>query len=295
MDMEEYLRERRRLVDDALERHLPRDDTYPEEIHKAVRYSVFSGGKRLRPILTLAATEAVGGDEQTAIPFACAIEIIHTYSLIHDDLPAMDDDDLRRGKPTSHKVFGEAIAILAGDALNTEAFNLIARETLEKGINPVLALEIITEITDAAGLKGMVTGQVLDLEKEDQPCRPEELEFIHRHKTASLITASVRVGARLGGAGPSELEALTNYGMAIGLAFQIVDDLLDVEGGKEWGKVRGRDKNLSKATYPALHGLEASRSKARELSEKACAAIDGFDHRADPLRSLAEYIVSRTY
>jgi geranylgeranyl diphosphate synthase type II len=294
MDLEGYLRDRRRLVEDALERHVPKEDTYPEEIHKAVRYSVFSGGKRLRPILTLAATEAVGGDAQIALPFACAIEFIHTYSLIHDDLPAMDDDDLRRGKPTSHKAFGEAIAILAGDALNTDAFNLIARQTLEKGINPALALDIIIEITDAAGLKGMVTGQVLDLEKQGRPCTPQELDFIHQHKTASLITASVRVGAMLGGARPSELEALTLYGRATGLAFQIVDDLLDVEGGKEWGKVRGRDNQLSKATYPALHGLEASRSQARKLSEKACAALDGFDHRADPLRSLAEYIVSRS-
>jgi geranylgeranyl diphosphate synthase type II len=295
MDLEGYLRDRRRLVEDALERHVPKEDTYPEEIHKAVRYSVFSGGKRLRPILTLAATEAVGGDAQIALPFACAIEFIHTYSLIHDDLPAMDDDDLRRGKPTSHKAFGEAIAILAGDALNTDAFNLIARQTLEKGINPALVLDIIIEITDAAGLKGMVTGQVLDLEKQGRPCTPQELDFIHQHKTASLITASVRVGAMLGGARPSELEALTLYGRATGLAFQIVDDLLDVEGGKEWGKVRGRDNQLSKATYPALHGLEASRSQARKLSEKACAALDGFDHRADPLRSLAEYIVSRSY
>ncbi len=295
LDLEAYLKERRDLVEAALDDYLPKEDSYPEKIHKAVRYSVFSGGKRLRPILAIASCEAVGGGAESVLPFACALEFIHTYSLIHDDLPAMDNDELRRGRPTSHKVFGEAVAILAGDALNTEAFGLIARLSIEKGLDPGLALTLVSELADAAGIRGMVSGQFMDIEKEGRPCTPEELDFIHGRKTAALITASVRVGAMVGKAGPSELESLTEYGRAAGLAFQIVDDILDVEGGKDWGKLKGGDRNRGKATFVGLHGMEASKREARELCKKAVGCLDSFDGKADPLRSIAEYIVSRSY
>jgi geranylgeranyl diphosphate synthase type II len=295
MYLKEYLEERRMLVEEALEGYLPGEDAYPAQIHQAVRYSIFSGGKRLRPILAIAAAEAVGGDAGIVMHFACGIEMIHTYSLIHDDLPAMDNDEIRRGKPTSHKVFGEGMAILAGDAILTEAFGLMARESLKRGMDPAVALEIIAETASAAGLTGMISGQAMDILKQGLACSRDELEFIHHNKTAAMIAASVRAGARTAGASPSQLEALTEYGQSAGLAFQIMDDILDVKGGKDWGKIKGSDQRLGKATYPSVHGMEDSLKQASRLSEKARAAISDFDEKADPLRHISEYMVSRTY
>jgi geranylgeranyl diphosphate synthase type II len=254
---------------------------------------VFAGGKRVRPVLMLAACETVGGDLNQALPAACAMEMIHTYSLIHDDLPAMDDDDFRRGNPTNHKVYGEATAILAGDALLTEAFILLAGDQ-EHG-DAAARLRVIHEIATASGSRGMVGGQVVDMESEGKgEIDLATLSYIHTHKTGALIRASVRAGAILGGATEQSLAALTHYGEAIGLAFQIADDILDVEGTtEELGKDAGSDQARGKATYPALVGLEASKARAQELVQMALDALSIFDQRAEPLRAIASYIVKR--
>jgi geranylgeranyl diphosphate synthase, type II len=293
MDLKEYLKERCRLVDQALERFLPDAGELPASLHGAMRYSVFAGGKRVRPVLMLAACETVGGALEQAIPAACAMEMIHTYSLIHDDLPAMDDDDFRRGNPTNHKVYGEAVAILAGDALLTEAFILLSRE--QEGGDPAARLRVIQEIAHASGSRGMVGGQVVDMESEGKgDIDLAILSYIHTHKTGALIRASVRAGAILGGATEEGLTALTRYGEAIGLAFQIADDILDVEGTtEELGKDAGSDQARGKATYPALVGLEASKARAQELVQMALDALAPFDERAEPLRAIASYIVKR--
>jgi geranylgeranyl diphosphate synthase type II len=258
-----------------------------------MRYSVFAGGKRVRPVLMLAACDAVGGNLEKAIPAACAMEMIHTYSLIHDDLPAMDDDDFRRGNPTNHKVYGEATAILAGDALLTEAFILLSKDD---GGDAAARLKVIQEIATASGSRGMVGGQVVDMESEGKPELIDiaTLSYIHTHKTGALIRASVRAGAILAGAGEERLASLTRYAEAIGLAFQIADDILDVEGTtEELGKDAGSDEARGKATYPALVGLEASKARAQELVDMALEALAGFDERAEPLRAIASYIVKR--
>jgi geranylgeranyl diphosphate synthase type II len=293
MDLKEYLKTRCQLVDDALDRFLPDAGELPASLHGSMRYSVFAGGKRVRPILLLAACETVGGALRGALPAACAMEMIHTYSLIHDDLPAMDDDDFRRGNPTNHKVYGEATAILAGDALLTEAFILLSRA--EEGPHPAARLRVIQEIAHASGSRGMVGGQVVDMESEGKhEVDLATLSYIHTHKTGALIRASVRAGAILGGANTESLAALTRYGDAIGLAFQIADDILDVEGTtEELGKDAGSDQARGKATYPALVGLEASKARARELVEMALEALASFDERAEPLRAIASYIVKR--
>lgn len=289
-----YLEARKKIVDEALDGYLPAEDRYPPDIFKAVRYSLFAGGKRIRPILCLAAAEAVGGEISPVLPVACALELIHTYSLIHDDLPAMDDDDYRRGMLTSHKVFGEGVAVLAGDALLTEAFRLMSERELQKDTPPETLLDVIREIAVAAGYFGMVGGQVVDLQSEGQPVDPDTLQYIHTHKTGAMIIASVRAGALLSGAGKSELDALTLYGRHIGLAFQIADDILNVEGDRKMmGKGTGSDAERGKVTYPALMGLDASREKARELVADALAAISRFDDRALPLRMIASYITER--
>ncbi len=289
-----YLEARKKIVDEALDGYLPSEDRYPPDIFKAVRYSLFAGGKRIRPILCLAAAEAVGGEISPVLPVACALELIHTYSLIHDDLPAMDDDDYRRGMLTSHKVFGEGVAVLAGDALLTEAFRLMSERELLKDTPPEILLDVIREIAVAAGYFGMVGGQVVDLQSEGQPVDPDTLQYIHTHKTGAMIIASVRAGALLSGAGKSELDALTLYGRHIGLAFQIADDILNVEGDRKMmGKGTGSDAERGKVTYPALMGLDASREKARELVADALAAISRFDERALPLRMIASYITER--
>ena len=292
-DLEAYLTERRAGVDAALERALPPESAPPPTVHRAMRYSVMAGGKRLRPILAIAGAEAVGATAATVMPTACALELIHTYSLIHDDLPAMDDDDYRRGRLTNHKVFGDAIAILAGDALLTLAFRLVA-ENAALVTEPRVVCAVVAEIAEAAGTHGMVGGQVVDIESEGKTITPETLEYIHRHKTAAILRASLVVGARLGGGDAAALAAMSDAGQSLGLAFQIVDDILDVEGSLEaLGKTAGSDARKQKATYPALHGLEASRREARRLIEEAKSWLAVFGDRAAPIRALADFVVER--
>lgn len=295
MELKAYLKERCDLVDAALDRYLPGETELPHSVHKAMRYSVFAGGKRVRPILLLAACQAVGGDIGRALPAACAMEMIHTYSLIHDDLPAMDDDDFRRGNPTSHKVFGEAIAILAGDALLTEAFKLASDPRFAGGCDPCALLAVIHEIAACAGSYGMVGGQVIDMESEgSQDIDLATVQYIHTHKTGALIKASVVAGALLGGASGKQLAAITRYGEAAGLAFQIADDVLDIEGTtEEIGKDAGSDQARGKATYPAVMGLAAAKEEAGSMMEEALGALKAFGAEADPLREIARYIVQR--
>jgi len=288
-----YLNDRQNIVEDALTRYLPSEDNIPAEIFKAIRYSVFAGGKRIRPILCLAAVEALGGDIAQALPVACALELIHTYSLIHDDLPAMDNDDFRRGKPTSHKVFGEAIAILAGDALLTEAFNLLSRAEKVR-MHAERRLAVIQVIAQAAGISGMVGGQALDLLAEKTKPDLEALSDIHRRKTGALIVAAVKSGAIICGASEDKLQALTDYGMNIGLAFQIADDILNVEGDSRlMGKNTGSDEARGKVTYPSIVGLGDARIILSEYLAAAIQSIDDFDDRALPLRVIANYIINR--
>jgi geranylgeranyl diphosphate synthase type II len=292
--LEDYLAERKARIDEALDRLLPGEESYPPEIFRAVRYSLFAGGKRLRPILCLAAAEAVGGKADAVMPAACALELIHTYSLIHDDLPAMDNDDYRRGRLTSHKVFGEGIAILAGDALLTEAFCLLTRRERMPGIPPERLLDVAAEAAEAAGFFGMVGGQALDIRSEGEAVDLENLQRIHRMKTGALLCVSLRTGAILAGGSPSELEALSDYGRQIGLAFQIADDILNVEGDQALlGKGTGSDAARGKVTFPALMGVAASRTRAEKLILRALGAIASFDERADPLRGIAGYILRR--
>ncbi len=292
--LQDYLAARKEMIDEALNRCLPGPDDFPPLIFQAVRYSLFAGGKRLRPILCLASAEAVGGETGAVLPVACALEMIHTYSLIHDDLPAMDDDDTRRGRPTSHKVFGEAAAILAGDALLTEAF---FRMTAGGPAFPIPAerlLQAIREIAEAAGFRGMIGGQIVDIQSEGQSPLPETLDYIHTHKTGALILASVRAGALLSGARTEDLEALSGYGRNAGLAFQIADDILNVEGDRAvLGKDTGSDARRGKLTFPGLWGMDASRAKAAELTGLALSAIRHLGDRAEPLRAIARYMVSR--
>jgi geranylgeranyl diphosphate synthase type II len=277
-------------VDEALDRELPAADAYPVSIHEAMRYSVFSGGKRIRPVLCVAGCEAVAGDPARVIATAAAIEMIHTYSLIHDDLPGMDDDELRRGRPTCHKKFGEAVAILAGDALLTEAFAVIARDP---GLDPWLKNVAAAELARAAGSRGMVGGQVVDMEKEGHEFSAADVEYIHEHKTAAMIAASVAVGAIIGNGSEEQIESLREYGRAVGLAFQAADDLLNVSGGVETGKGVGTDATRGKATCPALLGIEGSRQRARQLCESAINAVSDLGPRAEPLRAMARFVVDR--
>jgi geranylgeranyl diphosphate synthase type II len=289
-----YLDARKKIVDEALERYMPGEDNYPPVIFKALRYSLFAGGKRIRPILCLASAEAVGGNVESILPVACALELIHTYSLIHDDLPAMDDDDYRRGRHTSHKVFGENMAILAGDALLTEAFHLMSDRGLMEKIAPEKLISVIHDVAGAAGCFGMVGGQVVDVQSEGEAVETEVLNFIHTRKTGAMIAVAVKAGAVLANAGEVELKVLASYGRHIGLAFQIADDILNVEGDQKlMGKGTGSDTKRGKVTYPALVGMDASRKKAGELIEDALSAIKDFDHRAEPLRMIAAYIIER--
>jgi geranylgeranyl diphosphate synthase type II len=293
MDLPSYLAARTSLVDRSLDRYLPAESEKPATIHKAMRYSIFAGGKRLRPVLTLAAAEACGGKVANALPAACAVECIHTYSLIHDDLPCMDDDDLRRGRPTSHKVFGEGIAVLAGDALLTVAFEILAKATPSRR-HPV-ARQIL-DLAVAAGSRWLVGGQVADLEGEGRSLGGDELRYIHRCKTAALLTASIRLGAMSADATPGQIRALTTFGQSVGLAFQIIDDILDVTQPTErLGKSAGKDVASQKATYPAIFGLEKSRAEAKRLTRAAHAALKSFGKKGDTLRALGDYLLAREY
>lgn len=289
MDLTRYLAEKKRIVEEALDKYLPPASRRPTTLHQAMRYGVFTGGKRIRPILALASAEAVGGSPEVALPIACAIEFIHTYSLIHDDLPAMDDDDLRRGKPATHKAFGEAIAILVGDALLTEAFRLIATEKPRVKIKAETLLKIIGDIAAACGSSGMVGGQVVDIESTGLRLRPSKLEYLHLHKTADLIRVSVTSGGRLGGGTSGQLSALNTYGKAVGLAFQITDDIQDFDTQQDIGTTAKERK----ATYPTILGLDESKRKATELIDQAASSLQGFDKKADPLREIARYIGTR--
>lgn len=294
-DLSGIMAERSRLVDAALERWLPVQGECPPKIHEAMRYSVFAGGKRLRPLLALLACEAVGGKPEDALPVAAALEMIHTYSLIHDDLPAMDDDDYRRGRPTCHKVYGEAIAILAGDALLTQAFHLLA-DASETGIPAARRVQIVAEIALAAGSQGMVGGQAMDIIAEGQQIHPATLLYLHTHKTGCLIRASIRVGAMAGGAEGPSLDALTRYGERVGLAFQIVDDILDIEGSsQEMGKTAGSDLRKKKATYPAVMGMEASRQDAARLLGEAKEALRPLGAAGLHLTALADFVGNRRH
>ncbi|MFA4915707.1 MAG: polyprenyl synthetase family protein [Syntrophales bacterium] len=293
-----YLKEKKDIIDEALDQYLPGDEEYPQVIFKSMRYSLFAGGKRIRPILCLASAEAVGRESEdilpSILPVACALELIHTYSLIHDDLPVMDNDDYRRGKPTNHKVFGEAIAVLTGDALLTEAFHLITRRDLMESFSPEKLLTVIRDIAEAAGYFGMVGGQVVDLQSEGKEADLETLDYIHSHKTGAMIIASVKAGALLAGAGKDEIGALSEYGRHVGLVFQIADDILNIEGDRTLlGKNTGSDASRGKITFPALIGVEESRKKSLELVEQALADIACFDDRARPLREIAGYVISR--
>jgi geranylgeranyl diphosphate synthase type II len=290
-DLGAYMKQRMAAVDAALDRFLPAETERPETLHKAMRYSVFAGGKRLRPVLVIAGAEAVGGSAEQVMPTACALELIHTYSLVHDDLPAMDNDDFRRGVPTNHKVFGEATAILAGDALLTLAFRLVAENARQTNIS---ALEVVVDIADAAGHGGMVAGQVADLEAEGRQVSAGTVDYIHAHKTGALIRTSLRVGAVLCGATVEQVRALSVAGADLGLAFQIVDDILDVvASSQELGKTAGKDQIQQKATYPAIHGIEASRARAAFLIRDAEEALRVLGPRAEPIRALGRFILER--
>jgi geranylgeranyl diphosphate synthase type II len=294
VDLKAYLDERRALVEAGLKRFLPAGSTMPSELHQAMHYSLFAGGKRLRPTLTIAAAEAVGGRAADVLPVACAFECIHTYSLIHDDLPAMDDDDLRRGRPTCHTVFGQAMAILAGDALLTEAFALLANPAFVAHLDPALLRTVTYEIALAAGSQGMVGGQAVDILSEGKAIDAALLHYIHTHKTGALILCALRAGAHLGGATAAALDAITGYGTAVGLAFQIADDILDIEGEEAArGKRIGGDQSRGKATYPALVGLEEAKREAQRLAQEAFDALVSLNHHADPLREIARFIVAR--
>jgi geranylgeranyl diphosphate synthase type II len=294
MDFKKYLAEQCVVVEQALARYmLPEEGPLANHI-KAMRYSLFAGGKRIRPILALAAAEALHARSEPLLPVACALECIHTYSLIHDDLPAMDNDDLRRGKPTCHVVFGEAEAILAGDGLLSFAFELLSHADAQQTISPVAQLRMINLIAKAIGPVGMVGGQSLDLAAEGQAISFEHLRLIHGYKTGALITASVQAGAIFGQANEEQFAALSRYGVQIGLAFQIVDDLLDVEGTTEnLGKTAGADAERNKATYPAFFGVAKTKIMAKEAVEEALTALEIFDAQAEPLRALARYIYER--
>jgi len=291
-DLGAYMKVQAAAVDVALDRFLPPETQRPETLHKAMRYSVFAGGKRLRPVLVIAGAEAVGGTAERVMPTACALEMIHTYSLVHDDLPAMDNDDFRRGVPTNHKVFGEAIAILAGDALLTLAFRLVADNARTADLGAIQA--VVADVAEAAGHAGMVAGQVADLEAEGRQVGADTLDYIHVHKTGALIRASLRVGAMLCGATAEQVRALSVAGANLGLAFQIVDDILDVvASSEELGKTAGKDQIQQKATFPAIHGIEASRARARALIAEAEEALTAFGPRAEPIRALGRFILER--
>ncbi len=290
-DLSTWLDARSAAVNASLDGLLPAEKTKPATIHKAMRYSLFAGGKRMRPALTLAAAEACGGREADALPLACAVECIHTYSLIHDDLPAMDNDDFRRGKPTNHKVFGEGIAVLAGDALLTQAFEITAQA---KGWPRYSHRDLVLEVATASGSLQLIAGQVADLEGEGNKLSVAELRYIHERKTSALLCCAARLGGMSANCTPAQLRALTDFGYHVGLAFQVIDDILDVtQTSEQLGKTAGKDVAAQKATYPSIVGLEKSRKIAQQLTAKAFAALKPFKGRAAALEALAHYLLMR--
>lgn len=293
MHVNAYLRSRQQEIDRALDSYLPKAATKPATIHRAMRYSLFAGGKRLRPILCLAVAEACGGKIDKAMPLACALECIHTYSLVHDDLPSMDNDDFRRGRATCHKVFGDGVAVLAGDALLTIAFEILShtKPASRYGLSILLR-----EIAIAGGSQRLIAGQVADLEAEGKKTTREQLRYIHKNKTAAILTATVRLGAMSANATEKRLMAITRFGRALGLAFQIIDDILDVtQTSEKLGKSAGKDVAAEKATYPAVIGLEQSRAEARRLTRQAHNALSVFGQEAEVLHALANYLLEREY
>lgn len=295
MEFKQSLKEKSNYIESLLDEYKPKEDGYQTTIMEAMNYSLKAGGKRLRPILTLEACKIVGGNEEDAIPFAVAIEMIHTYSLIHDDLPALDNDDLRRGKPTNHKVFGEAMAVLAGDALLNYAFEVMLSNSINKE-NPQKYLKAINEIANSVGIYGMIGGQVVDVESEDKSISKEKLDFIHLNKTAAIIIGCMRAGAIIGNADEEQLEKITKYGKNIGLSFQIVDDILDIIGDEaKLGKHVGSDIENNKSTYPSLLGLEKSKEIAKQLIYEAKDSIKDLSQDHSFLDGLANYIIDREY
>lgn len=293
MKLDAYLAHSIKLVDKALDAWLPPEKTRPATLHKAMRYSLFAGGKRLRPVLCLAAAETCGGKAQVALPSACAIECIHTYSLIHDDLPCMDDDDFRRGRPTSHKVFGEGVAVLAGDALLTIAFEILGRTkpTTRHGLKA-----FYDDLSFAAGSRKLIAGQVADLEGEGKKSTKADLRFIHEGKTAAMIIASLKLGGRSANATPGQLKALENFGESLGLAFQVVDDILDVtQTSEKLGKSAGKDLKAQKTTYPSVLGLEGARREAIRLTKAARESLKPLGKKAERLHEIADHLLSREF
>jgi geranylgeranyl diphosphate synthase, type II len=289
--LEDWISKKTKAVDSALDKLLPKETTKPATIHKAMRYSIFAGGKRMRPALVLAAAEACGGGDAEAMPLACAVECIHTYSLIHDDLPAMDNDDFRRGKPTNHKVYGEGIAVLAGDALLTSAFELV---TEARGWPRYPHRDLVLELAGAAGSLQLIAGQVADLEAEGKDIPIGELKYIHERKTSALLTTAVRFGGMSANCRPAELAALTRFGRSVGLAFQVIDDILDItQTTEKLGKTAGKDVGTQKATYPRLVGLEESKAIAARLTRQAYSALKPFEKKATALHALAKHLLER--
>jgi geranylgeranyl diphosphate synthase, type II len=296
MNITEYLEKKRIEVDRFLDEAIPPPAAPPAMLHESMRYSLLAGGKRVRPILAMAAAEALGTEPPGLMAAACSLELIHTYSLIHDDLPAMDDDDFRRGKPTNHKVYGDAIAILAGDALLTMAFDLLSRPDLMKGCDPLRQVRMLQELAFGSGNRGMVAGQVFDIQAEHQDIDLPALQNIHKHKTGMLIRAAVRIGAIAGGASDRQLDDMTGYAEDIGLAFQIADDVLNVTGTREeLGKNPNTDAERGKKTYPTFYGVDGARRLADECVARAIARLASFGSSADPLREMARYITARKH
>ncbi len=296
MNITEYLEKKRIEVDRFLDEAMPPPAAPPAMLHESMRYSLHAGGKRVRPILAMAAAEALGTEPPGLMAAACSLELIHTYSLIHDDLPAMDDDDFRRGKPTNHKVYGDAIAILAGDALLTMAFDLLSRPDLMKGCDPLRQVRMLQELAFGSGNRGMVAGQVFDIQAEHQDIDLPALQNIHKHKTGMLIRAAVRIGAIAGGASDRQLDDMTGYAEDIGLAFQIADDVLNVTGTREeLGKNPNTDAERGKKTYPTFYGVDGARRLADECVARAIARLASFGSSADPLREMARYITARKH
>lgn len=291
MSLNKYILSKCKTVDAALNRYLVPASTKPSTIHKAMRYSIFAGGKRLRPILTLAAAEACGGTESAAMPLACSVECIHTYSLIHDDLPSMDNDDFRRGKPTSHKVFGEGVAILAGDALLTVAFELVSRARASRRYSHA---DLVREVAVASGSLYLIAGQVADLEGEGKKTSHGQLKYIHERKTSALLTCSIRLGAMSANADARILKTLTKFGYNLGMAFQVIDDILDAtKTSKELGKTAGKDAKAGKATYPSILGMKRAEAEATRYTNEAIRALKPLGKRARRLNELADYLLKR--